>query len=76
MRDRGCGGAVAGECAGATDPYGFSGIAGLCGLFSKQASDELRQICDTVRSTGRDGDRDRRDKPAAARDEQTDSATS
>lgn len=52
---------------GATNPYGFSGIAGLCGLFSKQATDKLREICDTLLSTTGDGDRDRRDGLAAAR---------
>ncbi|MDT0573472.1 hypothetical protein RM704_39550 [Streptomyces sp. DSM 3412] len=56
------GGLFAGSSgAGATNPYGFSGIAGLCGLFSKQATDKLREICDTLLSTTGDGDRDRRD---------------
>ncbi|GAA5034302.1 hypothetical protein [Streptomyces siamensis] len=63
------GGLFAGSSgAGATNPYGFSGIAGLCGLFSKQATDKLREICDTVLSTTSDGDRDRRDKLAVAPD--------
>ncbi|WP_234020762.1 hypothetical protein [Streptomyces sp. 142MFCol3.1] len=63
------GGLFAGSSgAGATNPYGFSGIAGLCGLFSKQATDKLREICDTVLSTTSDGDRDRRDKLAVAQD--------
>jgi hypothetical protein len=62
------GGLFAGSSgAGATNPYGFSGIAGLCGLFSKQATDKLREICDTLLSTSGDGDRDRRDGLAAAR---------
>lgn len=61
------GGLFAGSSgAGATNPYGFSGIAGLCGLFSKQATDKLREICDTLLSTTGDGDRDRRDGLAAA----------
>ncbi|WNZ07831.1 hypothetical protein [Streptomyces sp. 11x1] len=56
------GGLFAGSSgAGAPNPYGFSGIAGLCGLFSKQATDKLREICDTLLSTTGDGDRDRRD---------------
>ncbi|MFD9117124.1 hypothetical protein ACFU6M_19390 [Streptomyces bottropensis] len=56
------GGLFAGSSGtGATNPYGFSGIAGLCGLFSKQATDKLREICDTLLSTSGDGDRDRRD---------------
>ncbi|PJN22963.1 hypothetical protein [Kitasatospora sp. CB02891] len=47
----------------ATNPYGFAGIAGLCGLFSKQATDKLREIFDTVLTT-RDGagDDERDDK--------------
>ncbi len=62
------GGLFAGSSgAGATNPYGFSGIAGLCGLFSKQATDKLREICDTLLSTTGDGDRDRRDGLAAGR---------
>ncbi|WP_236580110.1 hypothetical protein [Streptomyces sp. HM190] len=62
------GGLFAGSSgAGATNPYGFSGIAGLCGLFSKQATDKLREICDTLLSTTGDGDRDRRDGLAAHR---------
>lgn len=61
------GGLFAGSSgAGATNPYGFSGIAGLCGLFSKQATDKLREICDTLLSTTGDGDRDRRDGLATA----------
>ncbi|MDX2931311.1 hypothetical protein [Streptomyces ipomoeae] len=62
------GGLFAGSSgAGATNPYGFSGIAGLCGLFSKQATDKLREICDTLLSTTGDGDRDRRDGLATSR---------
>ncbi|MFF9773318.1 hypothetical protein ACF1HJ_06535 [Streptomyces sp. NPDC013978] len=62
------GGLFAGSSgAGATNPYGFSGIAGLCGLFSKQATDKLREICDTLLSTTGDGDRDRRDGLSATR---------
>ncbi|MDX3518303.1 hypothetical protein [Streptomyces scabiei] len=62
------GGLFAGSSgAGATNPYGFSGIAGLCGLFSKQATDKLREICDTLLSTTGDGDRDRRDGLATTR---------
>ncbi|MGW1668694.1 hypothetical protein [Streptomyces sp. NPDC002324] len=62
------GGLFAGSSGtGATNPYGFSGIAGLCGLFSKQATDKLREICDTLLTTTGDGDRDRRDGLAAGR---------
>ncbi|MFF3308716.1 hypothetical protein [Streptomyces sp. NPDC002952] len=69
------GGLFAGSSgAGATNPYGFSGIAGLCGLFSKQAADKLREICDTILSTGRDGDRERQDK-LEPEGERTDPAT-
>ncbi|MEU2280707.1 hypothetical protein ABZ614_01835 [Streptomyces sp. NPDC013178] len=61
------GGLFAGSSgAGSTNPYGFCGIAGLCGLFSKQATDKLREICDTILSTRGDGDRDRQDKPVVA----------
>ncbi|MFF7124506.1 hypothetical protein [Streptomyces sp. NPDC008240] len=55
-----------GSGTGATNPYGFSGIAGLCGLFSKQATDKLREVCDTILSTRGDGDGDRRDKLAGS----------
>ncbi|MGW0414446.1 hypothetical protein ACWERI_02000 [Streptomyces collinus] len=59
------GGLFAGSTGtGATNPYGFAGIAGLCGLFSKQATDKLREVCDTLLSTKGDGDGDRRDKLA------------
>ncbi|MFD5589307.1 hypothetical protein ACFWII_36655 [Streptomyces sp. NPDC127063] len=59
------GGLFAGSSGpGATNPYGFAGIAGLCGLFSKQATDKLREVCDTLLSTRTDGDRDREDKLA------------
>jgi hypothetical protein len=61
------GGLFAGGTQGsATNPYGFAGIAGLCGLFSKQATDKLREVFDTVLSTGSDGDQERRDKPLPA----------
>ncbi|MEV0975530.1 hypothetical protein [Streptomyces sp. NPDC049915] len=57
------GGLVTGSSGpAATNPYGFAGIAGLCGLFSKQATDKLREVCDTILSTRTDGDRDRQDK--------------
>ncbi|MEU5387795.1 hypothetical protein ACWEPB_11580 [Kitasatospora cineracea] len=51
----------------ATNPYGFAGIAGLCGLFSKQATDKLREVFDTVLTT-KDGagDDERDDKIQAA----------
>jgi hypothetical protein len=45
------------------NPYGIAGIAGLSGLFSKQATDKLREIFDTVlATTGRVGDAERADK--------------
>lgn len=57
------GGLFAGEADGsAANPYGFAGIAGLCGLFSKQATDKLREVCDTILSTKGDGDSKRMDK--------------
>ena len=46
----------------AANPYGFAGIAGLCGLFSKQATDKLREVFDTILSTKGDGDSKRLDK--------------
>lgn len=42
------------------NPYGIAAIAGLTGLFSKQATDKLREVFDTVLSTS--GDADRADK--------------
>ncbi|MGY5049061.1 hypothetical protein ACWDE0_26105 [Streptomyces sp. 900105755] len=57
------GGLFAGEMDGrAANPYGFAGIAGLCGLFSKQATDKLREVFDTILSTRGDGDSKRFDK--------------
>jgi len=46
----------------ALNPYGFAGIAGLCGLFSKQATDKLREVFDTILTTSDGaGDDERRD---------------
>ncbi|MFJ4675711.1 hypothetical protein [Kitasatospora sp. NPDC088783] len=45
----------------ATNPYGFAGIAGLCGLFSKQATDKLREVFDTVLTTKDGAGDDERD---------------
>lgn len=45
----------------ATNPYGFAGIAGLCGLFSKQATDKLREVFDTVLTTRAGAGDDERD---------------
>ncbi|WP_051055085.1 MULTISPECIES: hypothetical protein [Kitasatospora] len=52
----------------ATNPYGFAGIAGLCGLFSKQATDKLREVFDTVLTTkdgAGDDERDDKIQPVA-----------
>lgn len=47
------------------NPYGIAAIAGLVGLFSKQATDKLRETFDTVFATGRGyGDDERQDKAA------------
>ncbi|MFJ5234730.1 hypothetical protein ACIQBJ_33130 [Kitasatospora sp. NPDC088391] len=45
----------------ATNPYGFAGIAGLCGLFSKQATDKLREVFDTILTTSDGAGDDERD---------------
>jgi len=43
------GGLVAGTNGAATlSPYGVSALAGLAGLFSKQATDKLREVFDTL----------------------------
>ena len=36
---------------GATSPYGFAAIAGLVGMFSKQATDKLSELFDTLFKT-------------------------
>ncbi|MFP5347179.1 MAG: hypothetical protein ACLGIA_09135 [Actinomycetes bacterium] len=47
----------------ALNPYGIAAVAGLSGLFSKQATDKLREVFDTVLSTGHgSGDAERADK--------------
>ncbi|MFG2822183.1 hypothetical protein ACGFX4_22475 [Kitasatospora sp. NPDC048365] len=64
------GGLFAGGTEGnATNPYGFAGVAGLCGLFSKQATDKLREVFDTILATHDEPDpKDRRsgEHPPAA----------
>jgi hypothetical protein len=53
---------VSGE-AEQINPYGIAAIAGLVGLFSKQATDKLRETFDTIFATGRGyGDDERQDK--------------
>ena len=46
------GGLVSGN-AGATDlsPYGIGALAGLAGMFSKQATDELREVFENLFKT-------------------------
>jgi hypothetical protein len=53
--------------ATATDvnPYGIAALAGLTGLFSKQATDKLKEIFDTLFRTERGGDEERADKISA-----------
>ncbi len=44
------------------NPYGIAAIAGLAGLFSKQATDKLREVFETVfRVSASSGDAQRRD---------------
>jgi hypothetical protein len=44
------------------NPYGIAAIAGLAGLFSKQATDKLREVFETLfRVSGSTGDAQRRD---------------
>jgi hypothetical protein len=45
------------------NPYGITGIAGLVGMFSKQATDKLRELFDTLFKTRQGhGDDERKDK--------------
>jgi len=37
---------VEGACAGDLSPYGITALAGLTGMFSKQATDKLREVFD------------------------------
>jgi len=44
-------------------PYGITGIAGLAGMFSKQAADKLREVFDNLFKTSQgEGDDERKDK--------------
>lgn len=54
--------------SGAINPYGIAAVSGLVGLFSKQATDKLREIFDTAFRVG-EGDGD------AARDDSLDGST-
>jgi hypothetical protein len=54
--------------SGAVNPYGIAAVSGLVGLFSKQATDKLREIFDTAFRVG-EGDGD------AARDDSLDGST-
>lgn len=52
--------------AAGVDPAGAAAIGGLSGLFSKQAADKLREICDVTFRTGpAAGDGERGDKAGA-----------
>jgi hypothetical protein len=45
------------------NPYGIAALAGLTGLFSKQATDKLREVFDTLfRTAPGTGDEERKDK--------------
>jgi hypothetical protein len=47
--------------AGDVNPYGVAALAGLVGMFSKQATDKLKEVFDTLFRT-QQGDAERRDK--------------
>lgn len=54
--------------ASSVNPYGIAAIAGLAGLFSKQATDKLREVFETLfRVSGTAGDAQRRDDLANAK---------
>ena len=46
-----------GSCAGSVNPYGISGLSGLVGMFSKQATDKLSELFGTVFQTAADAER-------------------
>ena len=49
------------------NPYGMAALAGLTGLFSKQATDKLREVFETLfRVSGKEGDAQRKDDLANA----------
>lgn len=55
-----------GSTASQVNPYGVAAVAGLCGLFSKQAVDKVRQVFDTIFQTPPHyGDDERKDKLSA-----------
>lgn len=57
------GGFFAQEASAAdVNPYGIAALAGLTGLFSKQATDKLKEVFDTLFRTERGGDEERADK--------------
>jgi hypothetical protein len=53
--------------AGSVNPYGIAALAGLAGLFSKQATDKLREVFETMfRVAATAGDASRKDDLAQA----------
>ena len=44
--------------AGGLSPYGVAAIAGMAGLFSKQATDKLREVFETLFKTDHPPERD------------------
>jgi hypothetical protein len=46
---------------GDVNPFGMAALAGLAGLFSKQATDKLKEVFDTLFRTAEGGDAHRRD---------------
>jgi len=58
----------AGTTAGDVSPFGFAAVAGLVGMFSKQATDKLEEVFSDLFSTRKDsGDDQRIDKLGANR---------
>jgi hypothetical protein len=43
-------------------PFGVSAVAGMVGLFSKQATDKLREVFDTLFRAATGGDAERKNK--------------
>ena len=57
------GGLIAGEAgAGNVSPYGVAAMAALAGMFSKQATDKLREVFENLFKTTQTPDQHRSDK--------------
>lgn len=53
---------TAGTSSASINPYGIAAIAALAGLFSKQATDKLEEVFETLFQTKQGGDAKRQDK--------------